>query len=171
MALGVAFLAASPGLAQNACERFKWDVTREHALFLGTATPLTAGAQEGAAPEVRLDRLYDLALAPVGDVAFAVPPSQKKPVPAQNALGGMARFRVPRAGRYRVSLGGRAWVDVSAQQKLVSPADFSGAEGCTAPHKVVAYDFPEAGEVTLELSGARDAHVRMTLTSAPALSK
>jgi hypothetical protein len=62
-------------------------------------------------------------------------------------------------------------VDVSAQPKRLSPVDFSGAEGCTAPHKVVAYDFPEAGELTLELSGARDGHVRMTLTAASAASK
>jgi len=163
MAFGVALLAASPGLGQDACERFRWDVTHEHALFLGAAVPLAAGRQEDAAPEVQLDRLYELVLSPAGEVAFAVPPSQKNP--AQNAFAGMMRFHVPRAGRYRVSLGGRTWVDVSAQRKLLSPADFGGAEGCNAPHKVVVYDFPEDGDVTLELSGASDRQIRMTLTA------
>jgi hypothetical protein len=166
-ALAVAFLTTSSGVAQDACERFKWDVTREHALFLGRATPLAAGTQEKAAPEVELDRLYELALSPARDVTFAVPPTQKKPVSAEDTYGGMARFRVPRAGRYRVALDGRAWVDISAQRKVLSAADFSGAEGCTAPHKIVAYDFLEGGDVTLELSGASDRHVRITLTAAP----
>ena len=165
MALGVALLAASPGFAEEACASFKWDVTREHALFLGAAAPVTAGTREDAAPEVELDRLYELALSPAGDVTFAVPPSQKKA--AQNAFAGMARFRVPRAGRYRVSLGRRAWVDASTQQTALSPADFSGAEGCSTPRKIVAYDFLEGAHVTLELSGASDRTVRVTLTAAP----
>jgi hypothetical protein len=167
LTLGVALLAASPALPQETCEGFKWDVTREHALFLGTATPLAVGTQEKEAPEVEAGRLYDLALSRASDVTFAFSPSRKKPVPAENAYGGMARFRVPRAGRYRVSLGGHAWVDAAAQHQVLSAADFSGAEGCSAPRKIVAYDFPEGGDVTLEISGAADSHIRMTLTVAP----
>jgi hypothetical protein len=171
MALGAVLLGAPSAFSQGACESFKWDVAREHALFLGAAVPLVAGVKEDGAPELELGRLYELELSPVGDVTFAVPPSQKKPAALEIAHGGMARFRVPRAGRYRVSLGDRAWVDVSAKKKLLSPADFSGAEGCTAPRKVVAYDSPEGEEMTLELSGASDAHVRVTLTMAPAPAK
>jgi len=167
MALSVALLAASPGFAEDACERFKWDVTHEHALFLGAAVPLAGGNQEDGAPEVQLDRLYELTLSPASDVTFAVPPRQKKPAPTENTFAGMARFRVPRAGRYRVSLGGHAWVDAAAQLKRLTAADFSGAEGCTAPRKIVAYDFSEGESVTLEVSGASERLLRVTLTAAP----
>jgi hypothetical protein len=107
----------------------------------------------------------------VSGVTFPVPASKRIPLPAEGAFGGLVRLRVSQAGRYRVSLDSRAWVDVSANSSMVSSVDFNGSQGCTGPHKIVAYDLPIGTDLTLQLSGATDKQVRFTLTPVASLSK
>jgi hypothetical protein len=108
MAFVVVLLPVSTGFAQGACERFKWNVAREHALFLGTATPFAAGAQEGA-PHRKCSSIVSTTSRWRRLETWRLQFSRvRRRRPAENTYGGMARFAVPRAGRYRVSLDGRA---------------------------------------------------------------
>jgi hypothetical protein len=74
--LGMATLIGGVNSASAAdpCSGFKWDVSKEHSLFGGSATSLPAGKDLAAAPTIETDRLYRLQLTPQDQVTFAVPP-------------------------------------------------------------------------------------------------
>jgi hypothetical protein len=59
------------------------------------------------------------------------------------------------------------WVDIVRKGRLVASTDFTGARGCSAPHKIVLYALP-AGDVLLQLSGEVSPHVELTVTRSPA---
>ncbi len=73
--------AALPALADDACVDFKWDVSKERALFAGTPVALAAGKHASSAPAVVPDRLYKLELLNQDQVTFAAPPGKKQPLP------------------------------------------------------------------------------------------
>ena len=57
--LTVAFATGwAPAFAAEPCSGFKWDVGKEHALFGGKSTLLTAGKAVASAPIIATDRLY-----------------------------------------------------------------------------------------------------------------
>lgn len=152
--------------ADEACTGFKWDVAREHALFLGAATAAAAGNSVQTAAPVALDRLYELALQPQPGVTFAVPPSKK--MLADGAHAGLVRFRVPQSGLYRVSLGVPFWIDIAAAGQALASVDFNGSPGCDTPRKVVVYPLPAGQDLTLQFSGNVEPSVRVTLTAVAA---
>jgi hypothetical protein len=153
-----------PAVADDACAGFKWDVTREHALFAGTGAALTAGKDARSAPALAAGRLYELRLWPQSTVAFAVEPGKKMPDDGQYA--GLAALKLPVGGDYRVSLDAPAWLDVAANGKLAAVEDYQGQHDCDAPRKVVEFDLKGTGLV-LQVSGASKATIRLTVTPAP----
>ena len=53
-------------------------------------------------------------------------------------------------------------------QKQLAPAvDFQGQRGCEAPHKIVEFDLDGAKEVVLQLSGAGNPIVHLSVTQVP----
>jgi hypothetical protein len=172
---GLMFMLATAGAvaaeldAADGCTRFTWDVSHELAVMKQTPQALTAGTKAGAdAPLVQVDKVYELKLAPQGTVQFAVKPG--KPTLDDSAQGGIVRFRVGAPGRYRVSITSGHWLDVVAGKSLVRSRDFQGARGCERPHKIVEYDLPAAGEMTLQLSGAAKTSVVLAITAVQAPS-
>lgn len=155
--------------AKEACEGFKWDISREHALFVGKAERASAGQSVQGAPLLQLDRLYELALLPQDSVRFAAGPSKK--MLADGASGGLIRFRVPKAGRYRVALDVPFWIDIVAADRVVPSLDFSGSPGCDKPRKLVVYELPAERELTLQFSGLTEDKLRFTLTPVVAASE
>src|SRR5690606_11523193 len=57
--------------ASEPCTGFKWDVSREVALFGSEATSRAAGSDEASAPDLQPARLYELTLTPQKVVSFA----------------------------------------------------------------------------------------------------
>lgn len=153
--------AALPAWAEEACAGFKWEVRRELALFSGVAEPVSAAREVSAAPVIAVGTLYEAALPPQEEVRFAAPPSKKMLV--DGASGGVMRFRVPKAGRYRVALSRGFWVDVVDGSQLVSSIDFGGVPGCEAPRKIVIYELPEGRDLVLQLGAGIESTIRVAV--------
>lgn len=160
----LACVAVAPlARATEGCGGFRWNVDAEMALFQGPAIPLAAGREPSAVPLLEAGRLYELALAPQGDVALASPPGKSMPVDGAHA--GMVRLRVPAAGRYRVAQDRHFWVDALQEGKLLPALDFQGSVGCT-PQKIVIYELAVGTDLLVQLSGGPQAVVRLSLTPA-----
>ncbi len=164
VALIVAAMPAS--VFADGCIDFKWDVSRERALFEGTSISVQAGTDVAGAPALEMDRLYRIQLAAQDKVAFAVVPAKKMPTPGAHA--GLARLRVPTAGVYRVSLDLPVWIDAAVNGALVKAGDFQGQHDCHAPHKIVEFELTGVQEIVLQLSEASLEVVRVAITASPA---
>ena len=156
--------AALPVLADDACLDFKWDVSKERALFAGTPASLTAGHDLKSAPVVLPDRLYKLRLAAQDAVTFAVEPAKKTAAPV---FAGLAALQIPAPGSYRVALDLPSWIDVVSNGMLVAAQDFQGQHACGAPHKIVEFDLPAAQTFVLQFSNAASESILVTIIAAP----
>jgi len=50
----------------------------------------------------------------------------------------------------------------------MAATDFQGQHGCSAPHKIVQFDFTAMQPLILQLSGASVDHILVTITPTPA---
>jgi hypothetical protein len=166
LVLAAVFAVAAPALADESCVDFKWDVARERALFAGSATPLSAGADTKSAPELQLNHLYTLKLSKQEQVSFAVTPGKKSP--REGSYGGLVTFKIPASGSYRVAIDMPFWIDVVSNGALVAATDFQGQHGCSSPHKIVQFDLLGTRPFFLQLSNAAPESVSLTVTATPA---
>jgi hypothetical protein len=157
--------AARPALAENDCVDFKWDVSKERALFAQAPGELTAGKDLKSAPGIVPNRLYKLRLAVQGQVAFSVPAGGK--VTATPAFAGLATLRIEAPGSYRIAIDLPLWIDVVSNGNRVQPTDYQGQHACSAPHKIVVFDLAGSQPVILQLSNAFQDDVLLTVTAAP----
>jgi hypothetical protein len=157
--------AALPALADEACLDFKWDVSKERALFAGTPEALTAGKDPKSAAAVVPNRLYRLQLLSQDQVTFAASPGKK--AAAMPAFAGLATLKVPASGSYRIAFDLPIWVDVAWKGTLVPAKDFEGQHACSAPHKIVEFDLAATQPLVLQLSNAASEHILMTVTASP----
>jgi hypothetical protein len=153
---------ASRALADEPCAGFKWDVSKERALFGSSALPQAAGKNSVSAPGLVPNRLYRLQLLPASEVAFSVPPG-KKPL-IEGTYAGLAALKIPASGSYRISVDLPLWIDVAAQGQLVPAKDYEGQQGCDAPHKIVEFELDAKQPLLLQFSGTPEATVRLTVT-------
>ena len=167
LVLAAAFSAAAPVLAAESCVDFKWDVAQERALFAGSETPVSAGADAKTAPVLLLNHLYALKLAKQEQVSFAVTPGKKSPREG-SSYGGLVTFKIPTGGSYRVAIDMPFWIDVVSDGALVAATDFQGQHGCASPHKIVQFDLLGTRPFFLQLSNAAPESVRLTITATPA---
>lgn len=163
-ALVLAFGAAGPAHADDACAGYTWDVHRERALFAAAPRPLAAGRDLASAPLVTPDQLFELTLVPEADISYAIAPAKAA---TAGASGGLARLAIAAAGRYRISLDQGAWIDVAANGALLTARDHQGVKGCAAPRKIVEFDLPAGAQLTLQLSGGSASKALLTMTAAP----
>ena len=154
---------AVPARAEEGCTPLKWDVARERVLFAGVAKAVAAGGDVAAAPALVPDELYELTLKPQQQLTPAAPLGKK--ARPEGAFAGIARVHIGSAGVYRVSLALPGWIDVIAEQGVLTSTDFAGG-GCGAPHKVVQFALP-SGDIVLQLSGVRTDKMPLTVTRAP----
>jgi hypothetical protein len=156
---------APPAQAGDPCVDFKWDVSKERALFAGTPTAVAAGTDPKSAPVVVPDRLYTLRLAAQNHVTFAVAPAKKS---AGTAFAGLATLKISTPGSYRIAVDLPFWIDVASNGTLVAAEDFQGQHDCSAPHKIVVFALAGAQPFVLQLSSAMNENVLLTVTPAPA---
>lgn len=154
---------ANTAPAGNACDAFKWDLHHERALFVTQARDQKAGNTIASAPTILLDELYRLQLAPQNQVVSL--PQGRKPH-RNRADAGIVRVHIALAGLYRIALSQRFWVDAVEAGKVVAPADFAGARGCSSPRKVLLYRLAP-GDVLLQLSDWPSPQTELTVTRAP----
>ena len=114
-------------------------------------------------PRIEPEKLYEVKLPGQSTVTFVAKPS--KPTLNEGAHAGLVRFRVEKAGRYRVSITSGHWIDIVEGSQLVSSRDFQGQHGCERPHKIVEYELPAGRDLTLQFSGSTDAQVIVAITA------
>lgn len=162
---------ALPALADDECDGFKWDVSKERALFAGAATSLTAGQDAKSAPVVVPGRLYKVTLAPEDQVMLARSAAKAGAAahtPAAGAYAGIATLKIPLAGSYRVAIDGPFWIDVVSDGTPIAAKDFQGQHGCSAPRKIVEFQLSGPQRFVLQLSNAEQQNVLLTITPSPA---
>jgi len=158
--------AAVPAVADNDCVDFKWDVSKERALFAQAPDALPAGIASKSAPGIVPNRLYKLRLAVQDHVVFSVPPGRK--MTGTPAFAGLATLRIEAPGSYRIAIDLPLWIDVVSNGNLVQPTDYQGQHACSAPHKIVVFDLAGSRPVILQFSNAFQDDVLLTVTAAPA---
>jgi hypothetical protein len=164
LSAALALVSAAAVADSDPCEGYKWDVSRERALFAGQAQPLRAGKDTATAPTLESSHLYAVELAATSQVTFAVAPG--KASPAEGTYAGVLNLRVPAPGKYRVAIDEALWVDVVSNGRLLSPADYEGVHGCSAPRKIVVFTLDGKDGWILQVSGADHAAVRVSVTPA-----
>jgi hypothetical protein len=167
--LGSAFciailFACAAAHAQDECTDFKWDVSRERALFAGPPTVMTAGTDVNSAPIVLPNRLYQLALAPQTGVTFSVRQGKKT---TADVHAGLAILRISAEGDYRVAVDLPVWIDVVTSDSVLQPTDFQGQHGCSAPRKIVEFNLKGTKPFLLQFSGAAIDQLLVTVTPVP----
>ncbi len=159
-------IAAVPAHADDPCAGFKWDVSKERALFAASAQPQAqaAGKDGTGTPVLVPDRLYVLRLAPQDQVSFSVPPG--KASRGEGSFAGLVELKIPAAGTYRIAVDLPLWIDVATNGKLVSAKDYQTQHSCDAPRKMVEFDLEGRERLLLQFSGADQQTVRVTVTRA-----
>jgi hypothetical protein len=159
---------AGPAMAvsvDDPCAGFTWNVARERALFAQAAVGLAAAKDSSSLRPLSADKLYQLQLAPQEQVTFPVPPGKKTQI--EGVFAGLAGFQVTVSGAYRISADMPLWIDVISEGKILPSKDFQGQRGCYAPHKIVEFVLPAAQQLILQLSGASEANVHLSITQSP----
>ena len=72
---------------------------------------------------------------------------------AAGAHGGVFAFEITRPARYRVALGGGAWIDVVQGSKALESKAHSHGPECSPVTKMVDFDL-KSGRYLLEVSGS-----------------
>lgn len=154
LAVGAAallFLAGSAAAQDKPpCEQFKWPLSIEKSWFEADAggKPHVSGTDLPEPTEGALT----VALKPMADIAFALPP-EGKPKPDRPLSALLTFAKVAKPGRYQVTLSDEAWID-SVQAGAYRPSgEFSGVHGCPGLRKGVRFEFTEA-PLILQLSSA-----------------
>jgi hypothetical protein len=164
--LASVIFVCAPALRAADCTDFKWDVSKERALFAGPAAAMPGGKDPKSAPIIVPDRLYRLQLVPQSGVRFAAPPGKRSP--AGGDYAGLARLKITESGSYRVAIDAQFWIDVVANRSLQAATDFQGQHGCGAPQKIVVFDFVATQPLILQFSSATTDRIRVTITRSPA---
>lgn len=151
--------------AEDACIDFKWDVSKERALFAGTPTALQSARESASAPVIVPHRLYRVHLAPQDQVTFAVNPGRK--AAAKDAFAGLAALKLDAAGAYRIAIDLPVWIDVVAGGGLIPAKDFEGQRNCSAPHKIVEFDLGGGQPFVLQFSSGISEYILLTVTGSP----
>jgi hypothetical protein len=157
-------LAQQNSVAADPCARYKWDVTRERALFAAPASPITAAKDGRSPPRIATGRAYRVELAPAAQVVF--PTSPGKASPPEGNYSGVLSFNAPVSGNYRVAVDLAMWIDVVADSRLLPASDYEGQHSCDAPRKIVQFALEAKKPLILQLSGASEAVVRIAIVHA-----
>jgi hypothetical protein len=157
--------ATLPALADDACVDFKWDVSKERALFAGIPTALKSAKDSTSAPAIAPNRLYRLQLTPQEQVTLAVNPGKK--APAAGAFAGLATVTIAAAGAYRIAIDLPVWIDVVSGGSLLAAKDFEGQRNCSAPHKIVEFDLTGGQSYILQFSNGMRENILLTVTASP----
>ena len=102
-------------------------------------------------------------LRPASEVTLAAPVA--KP-PAPRTASGVFAFTAPSAGRYRVALGGPAWVDVVRDGKAATSVAHGHGPACSVVRKMVDYDL-RPGAYRLQVVGSATPALSLMVTKLP----
>lgn len=160
----VACFAAALAFAHEGgdCSAFTWDVSRELAAMRTPAIPVAATVKSAPeSPALSLGKHYSATLQPQDSVTFVAPPARQRK--ADKPMAGLLHFKTEKAGRYRVALSSRHWIDLLDGAAMIDSTSHEGRGGCALIHKVVEFELPASRVITLQLSGGDAAVVGITV--------
>lgn len=129
----------------------------------GALAAATDGATASAAGLV-LGQAVDLALAPTPSVKYVLRPERPG---GSVSHGGLAAFRIEKAGIYRVAIDSAAWLDVVSDGKSLESVNHGHGPDCSTVHKMVDFNL-SPGAYVLQIVGNGAPKIRVLVTSAPA---
>jgi hypothetical protein len=153
----VGLIGAARAQDSTGCEKFKWSVARERALFAAGPKPAASGATIAAGAA------YAVALAPSQSVVFAAAPER---APKPGTFGATLSVAIDKPGAYQVTMSDEAWLDVVQAGAEVKSSAFSGQKDCPGVRKSVRFDLA-AGPATVQISNAAAAAINVALEPAP----
>jgi len=163
LVMGARVIAHEP--TTDGCGSVSSDDALELEVMRSPAIPITAGSNAGQnLPELTLDKHYAISLVAQDQMRFAVKPRRASRTASQR--GGALHFEVPAAGRYRISITSRHWIDVVDGRTMLESVDHHGP-GCDLVHKIVEFDLPGGRPLTLQISGQDDAIIGLAITVSP----
>lgn len=112
-------------------------------------TPMTDVAAGATPAAITIGHGVRATLLPAAGVTLPVPNDRAK----AGSNAGVYGFDVTAAGRYRVTLGAAAWIDVIAAGKPVTSAAHAHGPACSPIRKMVDFDLVP-GHYLLQLSGS-----------------
>ena len=154
---------ALPARAQHTaegCTTFTWNLAREFAALRSAS--IAVAAADGSTPTLEPGKHYSATLAPQETVSFRATPARARKI--EKAMAGVFQLRSGKAGRYRIALSSRHWIDVLDGGKTIDSVAHEGRSGCDLLHKVVEFELPADRKLTLQLSGAEAKSVDVVIT-------
>lgn len=163
--LACARWAAAEDVTQT-CQTAGWDMNREIAAFRSSAPSVAAGTSAKEARTLEVGLLSALNLKPQADVQFVKPPERpaKPPMP----LAGLAQFKVPTTGNYRITVDIPLWLDAVTASSLIPSGTFNGWHECSLFRKTVQYPLQAGQVIVLQFSGAATDLVKVLIEPVPA---
>jgi hypothetical protein len=147
------------------CTNYRWDVSRELALFESPADTVTASAAAPDAPPIAFGKRQTVTLVPHAEAIFDVAPEKDRG--GRDKFSGHVRIAIPTPGLYRVVASNGVWIDAIAGGAIVKSAGFEMQTQCPTVFKVVAYEFSQVGDILLQLNGSKTPAVDIVVISAP----
>lgn len=121
--------------------------------------PIAAGASTAETPVLPVGSAVTATLLPSARVTYAAAPA--KPAAAASH-GGVFAVTVATPGRYRVALGGAAWVDVVSASTPIASAAHGHGPACSTIRKMVDFDL-KPGRYFVEVAGSTATVVRLMI--------
>lgn len=143
------------------CDSFQMQVDAELLAMTGPANGVMAWPAQGE-PRGFLQLLTPIAvtLLPRDHVSLTI--EAKRP----GDYAGIVAFRVPASGRYRVSLGSSAWVEIVTQNGRIEPTAFEMQSHCPTVFKTIVFSLEADESYWLEVTSAVQ-EVNVLLTADP----
>jgi len=145
------------------CMNYRWDMSRELAMWEATAQSVAAAASAEAPPTVELSTRYAVSLVPHDDVVFVVTPEKDRG--GSDRFSGILRVTVPEDGLYRVSASSGIWIDAVSNGEVIKSSGFEMQTKCSTVFKSVAYRLSKGDSTVLQLSGNRTSAVDIAITA------
>jgi hypothetical protein len=167
-ALAIAFFLSAGSVCAQEMPRAKCDAPAPLPAALSgwtEKTPLTAATAE--------DGLKSAALTPGKSAVLTLHPTREVHYPSQPekpggsvAHGGLASFRIAKAGTYQVSLNSGAWIDVVKDGAMVESSAHGPGPACTGIGKTVRFALQPANYV-LQISANAGAEIAVMISPVP----
>jgi hypothetical protein len=144
------------------CAAFQLDLREElRALATEPASLIAWPAQDPPADRLVLSKPVAVTLLPREHVRLSVEPKRA------GTYAGLVGFRVAHPGRYRLSVGSPAWIEVVGKSGRIEPTAFEMQTQCPTLFKTVVFPLDAGTAYWVELASSRDS-VTLLLTEEPA---
>lgn len=147
------------------CDAFGAELKNALTLWENKSQSLQSASSAKGAPPIVLDQKIALDLHNA-NVRFPVRPAKK--FPGATSFGGIATFVPSASGEYRVSLGGKVWLDVVdlEKRKAVKADSFEMQTKCSKIFKTVTFQLEKNQRYAVQLSSSPK-KIASLLISAP----